>query len=213
MMSSSLDLEFDLLAAAGVLLSVEERRAIQTFVDSPELHAWIAAGNVVVQESPNRATLASLLIKRYKHYIDNDAYLTINNATNCSMWHRFPDPEHIVAIIKAQTKTDTLPPIALELELARSTDAKLEPHERRALERLYYRPTVDHLNAAKDIVLLEEGNPDGLDLTFIEAVALVAPEWIERNVGEDRRGDRLVKTFKAAPPWNITQAALVRATH
>jgi hypothetical protein len=214
MTSSTLDLELDLIRGeTGLGLSQADRIAIQSFVAVPSMDNWIAAGNVVITtDGAVRVSLAKRLVETFKHYLDG-TFFTIAAINGPSMWHAVPDTQHIVAILKSLTKTDALPSIMLELSLARGSGNKLGPSERRALERLYYQPTIDNLIAAKDIVLLEDGHPDGGELTFIEALAAVSPEWMTENVGEEHRGGRPVKVFRRAPSWKLTYSALVRATH
>jgi len=213
-MMTSLELDLDLLPGKCGGLSPDDRVKIQTFVDRPDLYTWVDAANVIVAtDGRNPLTLCAKLMATYRHYHQGNAYFKIETFDGPSMWHRAPDPEHVVRTIKAITKTDDLPSIELELDLGRSSQNKLSAEERRALERLYFRPSVEHLVAAKDIVLLEDGNPDGGDLTFIGALALISPEWMAESIGEAARGDRSVKVFKRAPTWQLTHAALVRATH
>lgn len=213
-MMASLELDLDLLPGKGGGLSPGDRVKIQAFVDRPDLYRWVDAANVIVAtDGRNPLTLCAKLMTTYRHYHQGNAYFTIETFDGPSVWHRAPEPEHVVRTIKAMTKTDDLPSIELELDLGRSAQNKLTAEERRALERLYYRPSVEHLVAAKDIVLLEDGNPEGGDLTFIGAIALISPEWMADSIGAQTRGDRSVKVFKCAPTWQLTHAALVRATH
>ena len=213
-MMTSLELDLDLLPGRGDGLSADDRDKIQAFVDRPHLDTWVAAANVAIAMYGSQAlSLCARLLKDFPHYHQGNTYYEIPRIDGPSFWHAYPEPEHVIRVIKGLTKTDQLPSIALELDLCRSTNNKLDVDERRALERLYYRPSVKHLVAAKDIVLLEDADPDGGHLTFIRALAMVAPEWLEQAIGEEPHGDRRVKAFKSAPTWQLTQAALVRATH
>lgn len=213
----TITLELKLLRGPQHRLTPMEEGAVQRFYANPSADSWPAAADVVVSvltsiDDDRPLTLGRALLVDFPQ-LATSVRRESRNDQDVDFWSIVPTSDMVRTTLRRLARTDRLPPIALELDLARTANNRLTEDERVAISRLYYSPMVAHFFDAKDIVLLEEAEPDGSDLTLIGAIDSIAPNWLEGAMFDREVNGRITKSLRRAPESELVRAALIRATH
>lgn len=214
-----LDLEFEikLLRGASSRLNAKEEALIKAFFEDPTDESWTDASNVCVQvvtsvDDPRPLSLGAAVVRHIPEATALVRRARVGGKQQL-LWSEIPTPEVVHAAMSAITRTNRMAPINLELELARTAENRLTFDERVDIYRAYYGGLATDFLTAKDIVLLEEGDLDGSDLTLLKAIDHTDPEWLPQHLLEKHENGRPVKTISCAPPAELFRTALIRATH
>jgi hypothetical protein len=103
------------------------------------------------------------------------------------------------------------PRIDLELDLARTHADRLTLEERSVISRCYYYEGAKDFIAAQNIVLLLDDNQPTGQITVMDSLNAVSPQWLDDVMDRDRATQKTI--LKKGPARRLLQAALIRATH
>lgn len=217
-MMDQLDLDLKLLRGPESRLTTKEETAIKAFFADPTEESWVSAANVVVQvltsvDDPRPLSLGMAVVRHVPAVAGTYRRARREGGHEEVVWDEIPPLDAVHSALSTITRTDRLPSIALELDLARTATTRLTYDERIAICRAYYGGLVTDFDKAKDIVLLTEDDADGADLTVLKAIDETDPGWLPRNILTKMQNGRQVKTLSCAPPPELFRAALIRATH
>jgi hypothetical protein len=204
MMDTSIDLELAILHR----FKPDEKRRIRTFFDDTNIDTWHAIAPMRCAWIADSEELSFTQYAAYRQPL-------MRQETNVALAERggewFPNREQFKILMRSLYGYYDFPRIDLELDLARTHADRLTLEERSAISRCYYYEFSKDFIAAQNIVLLHDDNQPSGQITVMDSITTVSPQWLDDVM--DRDGATQKTILKKGPARQLLHAALIRATH
>ena len=204
MMETSIDLELAILHR----FKPDEKRRIRAFYDDTSIDTWQAIAPMRCAWTAGNDELSFTQYAAYRQPL-------IRQETNVAVAERggewFPNREQFQVLMRSLYGYYDFPRIDLELDLARTHADRLTLEERSVISRCYYYEGAKDFIAAQNIVLLHDDNQPSGQITVMDSITTVSPQWLDDVMDRDRATQKTI--LKKGPARRLLQAALIRATH